>query len=121
MTKLSAKAEGKQLIVDWQTASEANNKYFEVLASADGLNFKVVGRVNAKSVGGTSSTPLDYKFLTPLSALQLAGFGFLGLLLLPIARSRIMKIALLVCCVTMMAACAKKKMIDEDLNGKVYI
>ena len=120
-TKLSAKVEGKQLIVDWQTASEVNNSYFEVLASADGSYFKVIGTVNAKGVGGMSSTALDYRFLTPLSALQLAGFGFLGLLLLPIARRRIMKIVLLMYCVTMMAACAKKKLIDEKKNGLVYI
>lgn len=120
-TKLSAKVEGKQLIVDWQTASEKNNSYFEVLASADGINFSVIGTVNAKSVGGTSSTALDYRFLTPVSALQLAGFGFLGILLLPIARRRIMKIALLICCVAMMAACAKKKLVDKKENGLVYI
>ncbi len=45
--------------VSWQTASEINNKGFEVIRSTDGTNFTSIGFVNGN---GTSSLPHDYSF-----------------------------------------------------------
>lgn len=43
----------------WSTLSENNSSYFEVLASADGVNFTAIGKVKA---AGTSNVPLQYRF-----------------------------------------------------------
>lgn len=45
--------------VNWSTASEANNDYFEVERSADGIQWHTVGKVNSLSEGN-STTQLDY-------------------------------------------------------------
>jgi hypothetical protein len=46
----------------WSTATEQNNKGFEVERSADGRNFSRIGFVASKAESGTSSTALNYSF-----------------------------------------------------------
>lgn len=60
LTSLKASAVGKDAIVQWTTASERNASHFNVEASTDGRNFKVVGTVKAK---GNSATGLRYSFV----------------------------------------------------------
>lgn len=43
--------------ISWQTLTEDNTDYFVLERSSDGLNFKVVERVQA---AGYSTTPMDY-------------------------------------------------------------
>ncbi len=56
---ISAKQKGNRVIIDWSTASEFNNKYFDVEKSSDGgLNWNLVA--SAKS-NGNSSTKKSYQ------------------------------------------------------------
>lgn len=51
---ISAKQKGNKVIIDWSTASEFNNKYFDVEKSADGgLNWNLVA--SARTNGNSSS------------------------------------------------------------------
>jgi len=50
----------RQVAVSWQTASEQNSSYFEVLRSADGENWLNIGTVAAS---GNSQSTLDYSLL----------------------------------------------------------
>ncbi|WP_199117913.1 T9SS type A sorting domain-containing protein [Pedobacter sp. ASV28] len=47
----------------WSTASETNNKGFEVLRSTDGKSFSVVDFVASKAANGNSSTSLNYSYV----------------------------------------------------------
>jgi Fungalysin metallopeptidase (M36)/Fungalysin/Thermolysin Propeptide Motif/Secretion system C-terminal sorting domain len=49
---------GNQL--EWRTASETNNHYFDVQRSTDGLNFESIGRVDGK---GTTDLVNNYSYL----------------------------------------------------------
>lgn len=48
------------LHIQWETASETNNNYFELLRSTDGLNFEVVHTAQGY---GTTRTPQAYSYL----------------------------------------------------------
>lgn len=58
-----------QVVLNWQTASELNSSYFDVLRSDDGENWTSIGTVAAN---GTSQITLDYSFLDkfPLSGVS---------------------------------------------------
>ena len=60
---------GNVVNLSWNTSTESNNKGFNVERSADGINFKKLGLVNSKAIGGNSSVNLDYTF-TDLQPLQ---------------------------------------------------
>ncbi|MCC6286988.1 MAG: T9SS type A sorting domain-containing protein [Chitinophagaceae bacterium] len=47
-------------LLNWQTASEINNNYFEIEKSNDAVNFTAIGRVYSK---GNSNVTSSYKFL----------------------------------------------------------
>jgi Secretion system C-terminal sorting domain len=49
--------------ITWSTASETNNKGFEVLRSTDGKSFSVVDFVASKAANGNSSTSLNYSYV----------------------------------------------------------
>ncbi len=51
------------VFLSWETASELNTKEFEVLRSSDGLDFEVIGKIDA---AGNSSTVLSYNFFDNL-------------------------------------------------------
>ncbi|WP_400190324.1 T9SS type A sorting domain-containing protein [Hymenobacter sp. B81] len=69
LTALSAEREGSGVQVRWATASEQNNDRFEVLRSADGKTFQLVGTVQGS---GTSAQPRSYAFFdaAPLPGLS---------------------------------------------------
>ena len=60
LREFAAVAEGRNGLLDWSTASERNNKGFDVEVSLDGQAFSNVGFVAGH---GTSSSPLTYQFL----------------------------------------------------------
>ncbi len=62
MLALTGKAQGKQNILNWTTATEQNNTGFEVQRSSDGYSFSKVGFVNTKAVNGSSNLKLSYDF-----------------------------------------------------------
>lgn len=49
----------RQVALSWETASEQNSSYFELLKSANGQNWYSIGTVPA---GGNSTGPLTYSF-----------------------------------------------------------
>lgn len=50
-------------VVDWSTAMELNNAYYEVQRSAGGRYFKSIGKVTSKHTGGTGYEQANYRFL----------------------------------------------------------
>jgi hypothetical protein len=62
LTAFAARREGVNARLDWNTASEKNNDYFDVERSRDGLVFERAGRVAGQ---GSSTMPHDYTFLDP--------------------------------------------------------
>jgi hypothetical protein len=59
LVNYTAKAEGKQALLKWTTATENNNKEYVVMHSTDGKNFTEIGKVTA---AGNSSMMKDYFF-----------------------------------------------------------
>ncbi len=57
-----------QSTLAWSTASEKNNKGFDVLRSTDGKNFSSVGFVPSKGQNGNAATALDYSFVDRTAA-----------------------------------------------------
>lgn len=62
-TSFNASLVKGQSTLSWSTASESNNKGFDILRSTDGKTFSSVGFVAAKSQNGKSSTALNYSFI----------------------------------------------------------
>lgn len=58
LTAFNAKCNGDKVIINWTTASERNNNYFEIERSADGINFVFISRVVSQD--SNSSAPLNY-------------------------------------------------------------
>jgi hypothetical protein len=48
--------------LNWVTASEINNKYFSIEKSADGNDWKTIGKQNSKATNGNSTQSLNYVF-----------------------------------------------------------
>lgn len=63
LTSFDAALVRGQSTLTWETASENNNKGFEVLRSTDGENFTKIDFVNAKGQNGNSSTALNYTYV----------------------------------------------------------
>lgn len=58
--QVHAHAKGQNVQLEWATASEMNNHYFEVLHSKNGQDFTAIGRVEG---AGTTSITKHYKFV----------------------------------------------------------
>ncbi|WP_205501584.1 T9SS type A sorting domain-containing protein [Rufibacter psychrotolerans] len=56
----TAKAQANGVVLNWATAAEKDNDYFQVERSLDGKNFSAIGQVKGN---GTSNVRLDYRFL----------------------------------------------------------
>ena len=63
MTSFTAALVKGESTLTWSTASEKNNKGFDVLRSTDGVNFSSVGFVAAKGQNGNAATALNYSFV----------------------------------------------------------
>ena len=59
LTAFTAQADGDQVLLNWATAREIDNDYFEVQRSLDGLTFEVIGTVAG---AGTIDLPQAYVF-----------------------------------------------------------
>lgn len=66
LNSFTAKAINGNIVLNWSTASEQNNKYFEVLRSTDGISFSRIGEIAGKN---NSNTYNQYNFTdyTPAS------------------------------------------------------
>ncbi|WP_118973934.1 choice-of-anchor E domain-containing protein [Taibaiella koreensis] len=49
--------------LDWITATETNNKAFEILRSVDGKTFDVIGSLQSLAANGNSFSDLKYRFV----------------------------------------------------------
>lgn len=56
---VTASQKSTRVLVEWKTAFELNNKYFEVERSTDGVNWTVIGRADSK---GNSQLVQTYSF-----------------------------------------------------------
>lgn len=63
ISSFTGEKEGYRNILRWTTATESNNKGFELQRSADGRNFSPVGFVESKAANGNSSSSVSYTFL----------------------------------------------------------
>lgn len=59
LTKFAAARQGNNVSVNWATATELNNAYFEIQRSSNSKVFKTIGRVDGK---GTTNTAATYTF-----------------------------------------------------------
>jgi hypothetical protein len=60
LTSFTGKEANKSVLLNWVTASEKNNKTFEVFRAVDGKNFKSIGTVAG---AGNSNAELKYAFV----------------------------------------------------------
>ncbi len=67
---ISATQKGGGVVINWSTASETNNKYFDVEKSTDGSNWGVVNSLNS---AGNSSTVKNY---SSYDAKPVAGYNY---------------------------------------------
>ncbi|MBS1667330.1 MAG: T9SS type A sorting domain-containing protein [Bacteroidetes bacterium] len=58
--------------LDWVSAMEINNKYFEVQRSSDGVHFQPITQLPSKQSGPMSTTQIDYSYTdySPLGGLS---------------------------------------------------
>ena len=59
LTSFTATSNGKEVILNWSTATELNNQLFEVQRSFEGNDFATIGFVNGK---GTTTERQDYSY-----------------------------------------------------------
>ena len=59
----TAKNTNKAIQVNWATATEINNRYFELFSSYDGINFASIHIQNSKAINGNSTKNLSYQYL----------------------------------------------------------
>ncbi len=62
LLSFSGYKDGSRNQLRWKTATEQNNKGFEVQRSLDGVNYDPIGFVNSLAPGGSSSLELNYAF-----------------------------------------------------------
>ncbi len=60
MLSFTVTKSGDDALLNWATATEVNNNYFDVQHSTDGEHFNYIGRVN--SLNGNSTTVQNYQF-----------------------------------------------------------
>ncbi len=67
LSSFTPKTQNQGILLEWTTASEKDNNYFEVLRSTDGRSFNKIGEVKGS---GTINTAQKYSFLdeNPVSA-----------------------------------------------------
>lgn len=62
LISFSGYKDGSRNQLHWTTASESNNRGFELQRSTDGINYTVIGFINSLAIGGNSVTQLNYAF-----------------------------------------------------------
>jgi autotransporter-associated beta strand protein len=59
LTTFTGKAINQSILLNWNTASETNNDFYDVLRSADGKSFASIGTIRG---AGTTTSSKDYTF-----------------------------------------------------------
>lgn len=98
------------LKADWATASEANNSHFILQSSQDGKTWRDVARKEAAANGKNGA---NYNIEVNIGTISLAGFGLLGILLLPFSNRRYRILALFALIAIVGVSCAK----NNDINN----
>jgi len=62
LVNFSGYKDGSRNQLQWSTATEMNNRGFELQRSADGISFTTIGFMNSQSADGNSSSLLHYQF-----------------------------------------------------------
>lgn len=62
IVSFSGYKDGSRNQLRWTTASEQNNRGFDVMRSADGINYTSIGFVNSQASGGNSDLQLNYTY-----------------------------------------------------------
>lgn len=124
---INATLNGNILLMQWQTASEQNNDYFNIYASEDGKTWQELGKVNSKAVNGNSNTALSYEYSTAYSSstVQLAGISVLGALALAFLafnrRNRwLISATAVVCFGVFFSSCQKNELLGEQDATTAY-
>lgn len=65
LASFNARIIANDVVLSWQTESESNSSYFDILKSEDGRTFSTIGEVQA---AGNSQLPLRYSFTDPSAA-----------------------------------------------------
>ncbi len=68
LVSLSGTKQGTDNLLSWITASEQNNRGFDVQRSLNGTEFTTIGFVGSKAQGGNSQTAVSYQFTDPKAA-----------------------------------------------------
>lgn len=111
--KISALIRNNVLIVNWETHTEIDNRYFEILASEDGNRFTTISeKINSKSLNGNSSTVISYSFSMPVHTIPwVMSVSFISLLLLSgFVLKRRIQFLLFICLSVFTFSCTK----DQD-------
>ncbi len=59
LTTFTGKAINQSILLNWNTASETNNDYYDIMRSADGKSFTSIGTIKG---AGTTTSSKDYTF-----------------------------------------------------------
>jgi hypothetical protein len=62
ITNFSGRKLNNSDMLEWTTASEQNNAYFNLQHGTDGVNFTTIAKVNSQAANGNSSSILNYNF-----------------------------------------------------------
>jgi hypothetical protein len=62
VTNFSGRKMSTSDMLEWTTASEQNNAYFNLQHGTDGINFTTIAKVNSQAINGNSSSILNYSF-----------------------------------------------------------
>lgn len=98
------------LKVNWETASEVNNSHFILESSLDGKVWKSLARKEAARTGATGAS---YEIETNIGTISLAGFGLLGVLLLPFSNRRFRMLGAFFILALFAVSCARDKGLEE--------
>ncbi|SOD18212.1 hypothetical protein [Pedobacter xixiisoli] len=110
LTDFSATLKNGILKATWKTQSEISNSHFIVQSSTDGNTWKDIATKNAVP---NATSGASYELEASIETMSLAGFGLLGLLLLPLTKKRYRIMALLLFASWFVSSCAKENA-DED-------
>lgn len=113
LTDLKATKADGMVNLTWKTSSETNNSHYIVSTSYDGKTFNKVKHVDAKNAAS------DYSVSFPIETVLYAGFGLLGLLLIPRQRNKWVKMFVIVLAASFLAACAKETIEAEVVEKDV--
>ena len=62
VTNFSGRKMSTSDMLEWTTASEQNNAYFNLQHGTDGINFTTIAKVASQAINGNSSSILNYSF-----------------------------------------------------------